>query len=259
MSSAIIGGLIKSGYPPTNIIAANPSPQKLKPLSDNFTIRTTHDNNQAAEAADVVVLGVKPFLIQTVCADIQNAVSEKLIISIAAGKTINSIKKYLDSNNPVIRVMPNTPCLLAKGAIGLYAGADVSQLNQDYVSSLFTNIGEIIWLDTEQQMDIVTALSGSGPAYYFYLTEALVKAGHVQGLSEDISRKLVNQTALGSVAMLNDDLSQTAADLRKSVTSPNGTTEAAIKVFDQANLMQIVSNAVSSATNRGEEMSKESE
>ena len=155
--------------------------------------------------------------------------------------------------------MPNTPCLISKGAIGLYADSSVSIENRDYVVTLFENIGETIWLNDEKQIDIVTALSGSGPAYYFYLTEALIKAGVELGLEESTSHKLVNQTAAGAVAMLNNIPLQSADVLRKSVTSPNGTTAAAIDVFESNKMMKIIADAIKAGTNRGEEMSKESE
>lgn len=258
MSSAIIGGLIESGYPAENIIAANPGADKLSKLSEDFDIRTTHDNNRAAIEAEIIVLGVKPFLIQTVCEDIKSNIDSQLIISVAAGKTITSIKQFLGCNNSVVRAMPNTPCLVSKGTIGLFADQETSPQNKQFVSSLFNNIGETVWLDSEPQMDIVTALSGSGPAYYFYLTEALIKAGVELGLKEEISTKLVNQTAKGAVAMINSDTNQTAQQLRQSVTSPNGTTEAAIDVFDNNDLMKVISDAIQSATVRGQEMSKDS-
>lgn len=263
MASAIIAGLVTNGYPADNIIAANRSAEKLNTLSDSLGIRTTQNNRQAAKKADVIILGVKPFLIKTICDEIKEEVSNQLIISVAAGKTISSIQQYLTSDVTtdiaVVRAMPNTPCLISKGAIGLFTDSKTSSENRDFVVTLFENIGEIIWLDNEKHLDIVTALSGSGPAYYFYLTEALIKAGTELGLDENISQKLVNQTAVGAVAMLSNIPAQSAEALRKSVTSPNGTTAAAIDVFDKNETMQIISDAIRAGTNRGEEMSKETE
>ena len=259
IASTIIAGLIKSGYPAKQIIASNPGQEKLTQLSSAFSIRTTQNNTDAASEADVIVLSVKPKMVKIVCCEIEESITDQLIISVAAGKTIATIKSYLQSDCPIVRAMPNTPCLLSKGAIGLYSESTVSQSHQQFVSRLFENIGEIIWLDNEQQIDIVTALSGSGPAYYFYLTEALIKAGIELGLDENVSSKLVNQTAIGAVAMLDSHPSQSANAHRKSVTSPHGTTEAAITVFDNQNLMQVIVNAVRAGTNRGTEMSKESD
>ena len=263
MASAIISGLITNGYPADKIIAANRGAEKLNILSDSLGIRTTQKNRQAAKEAEVIVLGVKPFLIKTVCEEIKEEVSNQLVISVAAGKTISSIQQYLSTNTPadiaVVRAMPNTPCLISKGAIGLFTGSKTSSENRDFVVALFENIGEIIWLENEKHLDIVTALSGSGPAYYFYLTEALIKAGTELGLDESVSQKLVNQTAVGAVAMLSNIPVQSTEALRKSVTSPNGTTAAAIDVFDKNNMMQTISDAISAGTDRGEEMSKETE
>ena len=259
MSSTIIAGLIKSGYPAEKIIAANPGVEKRQLLSDKFAIYTTEDNKQAVEKADVVVLAVKPYMMKKVCKEINTTLSSQLIISVAAGITIASIQKHLEKNLCVIRAMPNTPCLISKGVTGLFSDQAATRVNRDFVSSLFENIGKVVWLDLEQQMDIVTALSGSGPAYYFYLTEALIKAGIELGLDAEISRLLVTQTAVGAIAMLNNEPIQTAAMLRKAVTSPNGTTEAAITVFDDNKFMQVITNAVSSAANRGHELSKEFE
>lgn len=257
MATAVLAGLVGNGYPADKIIASNPSPEKLESLAEKYGVRTTRDNNEAARSADVIILAVKPYVIPSVCEEISTAIDDQLILSVAAGKTIASIKKYLATDNPVIRAMPNTPCLLSKGAIGLYAEGKVSGSDKDFVSSLFENIGETLWLGSEKQIDIVTALSGSGPAYYFYLTEALINAGIELGLDKAVSERLVNQTALGAVAMLSGQPDQTAASLRKAVTSPNGTTEAAIKVFDEHNLMQVFRDAVRAGTERGEEMSKE--
>jgi len=259
MAGAVIAGLIKNGYPANKITATSRGAEKLQNLSNLYGIKTNQDNCQAVKNADVIILAVKPFVIQEVCNEIASHINQQLIISIAAGKTISSIKRFLNADNPVIRAMPNTPCLLSKGTIGIFAESGVTTTDQDFVTSLFANIGEVLWMDDEQQIDIVTALSGSGPAYYFYLTEALIKAGIDLGLSQDISTKLVNQTAIGAVAMLNNPPVLSAQALRKAVTSPNGTTEAATHVFDANNLSELVIKAVRAGTDRGREMSVESE
>ncbi|RLA02877.1 MAG: pyrroline-5-carboxylate reductase [Gammaproteobacteria bacterium] len=259
MATAVIAGLIESGYPADKIIAANRGQEKLQALSSKFGIGTTQNNRQAVQDAEVVILAVKPAVIKTVCTEIAEDIEQQLILSLAAGKKISTIKKYLDCNGPVIRAMPNTPCLLSKGTTGLFAEPQVSQTNRDFVTSLFSNIGEVVWLDSEIQIDVVTALSGSGPAYYFYLAEAMIKAGVELGLDEAISQKLVNQTALGSAAMLTNQPVTSAKDLRKAVTSPNGTTEAATNLFDKNELMKIIINGVRAGTNRGTEISNESE
>lgn len=256
MATAVITGLIQNAYPAEKIIAANPTAKKLQQLSDKFGISTTDSNSRAIQQAELVVLAVKPAVIQKVCNELSTSIQpHQMIISIAAGKTIASIKKFLSADNPVIRVMPNTPCLLSKGSIGMYAEDKVSEDQKHFVGSLFANIGEVFWLNAEQQIDVVTALSGSGPAYYFYLTEALIKAGVELGLDETISTRLVNQTAVGAIAMLTHQPLQSASSLRQDVTSPKGTTAAAINVFDENQLMPLISTAIGSATDRAKEMS----
>ncbi|MFT5451095.1 MAG: pyrroline-5-carboxylate reductase [Enterobacterales bacterium] len=259
MAKAIITGLVKSGYPAEKIIATNRTIEKLQLLSSSLGINTSLSNAEAASKADVIILAVKPAVVTDVCKEMAAQIDKQLIISVAAGITIKLIRKHLNTNNAVVRAMPNTPCLLSKGTIGIFAEQNVKTEQRDFIDSLFNNVGEIIWIASEQQMDIVTALSGSGPAYYFYLTEALIKAGVDLGLEEEVSSKLVNQTALGAVTMLTNKPLQSAKNLREAVTSPNGTTAAALKVFDESNLMNIVSSAIDNATNRGIEMSKQAE
>jgi len=259
MAKAIITGLIDSGYPADKIIASNPSIEKLQSLSTSLAINTTLSNVEAVSQADVIILAVKPAIVASVCQEMAEHIDQQLILSVAAGITIPSIKKHLNTTNSVVRAMPNTPCLLSKGTIGIFAEQTVSPEQRSFIETLFNSIGQIVWIDDEHQMDIVTALSGSGPAYYFYLTEALIKAGVDLGLDEHISSQLVNQTAIGAVTMLNNKPLQSAADLRKAVTSPNGTTAAALKVFDDSSLIDIVAAAITSATNRGKEMAKLSE
>jgi pyrroline-5-carboxylate reductase len=256
MASAIISGLIKNDYSANKIIATNRSIDKSEALTTKFGINTTQDNCQAVNGADIIILGVKPAAVQPLCEEISSCIKGQLIISITAGNLIDSIKSYLNTTNPVIRAMPNTPCLISKGMIGLYAGEGVSEEQQTFVSALFENIGEVVWLACEQQIDVVTALSGSGPAYFYYLVEALIKAGTDLGLDHNISNKLVTQTAFGATAMLTEPPTVTAQALRDAVTSPNGTTEAAIKIFDDQQLMETINKAIKAATHRAEEISK---
>ncbi|PCJ49605.1 MAG: pyrroline-5-carboxylate reductase [Gammaproteobacteria bacterium] len=259
MAKAIITGLINSGYPAQKIIATNRSEQKLQRLHSSLGISIAETNAQAAQKAEVIILAVKPGVVAEVCSKMADMINHQLILSLAAGITIESIQKHFKTNPSVIRAMPNTPCLISKGTIGIYGDEGVNSDQRSFVESLFENLGKTVWIDCEKQMDIVTALSGSGPAYYFYLTEALIKAGVDLGLDEDICSSLVNQTALGAVAMLNNEDNQSAKELRIAVTSPNGTTAAAIRIFDEHKLTEIIGSAIQSATNRGIEMSKQSE
>ncbi len=255
MAKAIIGGLVSSGYPAHNIIATNPGNEKLQALSNQFGIKTTNDNYQTAKSAEVIILAVKPWIVPLVCKEIEDVIGQQLILSIAAGKAIDSIQQYFQNNSNIIRAMPNTPCLISKGVTGLLAHKDVDQAKRDFVERLFNHIGDTCWITNEQQMDIVTALSGSGPAYYFYLTEALIKAGIELGLDDATCEKLVTGTALGSASMLTHQPVQSAESLRKAVTSPNGTTEAAIQSLDQNQLMKTILHAVEAGTKRGHDLS----
>ena len=256
MAKAIIVGLVESGYPAQNIIASNRSVEKLQELEKSLSIRTSTDNLFAAKQAEVIILAVKPLIVPDVCEQISSVITDQMFISVAAGITTQSIQQSLKAKNPVIRAMPNTPCLLSKGAIGIFTGDSLSTSQKNLVLQLFKPIGEVVIIDEEQQMDIVTALSGSGPAYYFYLSQALIEAGVELGLSEDICTQLINQTALGSAEMLNQVPLQSAKDLRQAVTSPNGTTDAATRLFDEHKMNETIRKAVVKATQRGIEMSK---
>ncbi len=260
MAKAIIVGLIESGYPRENITATATGIDKLNLLHNEYEIAVTTDNSIAAMNSDIIVLAVKPPIIERVCNEIASSVGDKLIISVAAGQTCSSIRSYLSteklSNASIIRAMPNTPCLLSKGAVGLFATDSVSDSEHEFVTKLFSNIGKIFWLEIENHIDIVTAVSGSGPAFYFYMAEAMTNAAIQMGLDASISRELVNQTAFGAAAMLNEFDMETAAQLRKKVTSPKGTTEAAMNVFDDAGLMNIINDAVSAGATRAVELSK---
>ena len=256
MTTAIIAGLIGSGYSKSKITASNPSNEKLEMLATKYGINITSSNSEAIAQSDIIILGVKPGIVPIICGEISESIAEQMVISVAAGVTIETINNALSNDNLVIRAMPNTPCLVGKGAIGLYTASELTIQRREFINGLFDSLGQTVWVKTEHQINIVTALSGSGPAYYFYLTEALIKAGIELGLEPEVSSMLVNQTAQGSVAMLNNAEQLSAAALRQAVTSPKGTTEAATHVFDQHELMQIIEKAVSAATERGVEMAQ---
>ena len=255
MNSAIIGGLIKSGEQPSNIIVSNPSPKKLEGLAKDYSIITTTDNIAVAQRADVIVLGVKPHFVETVCEEIAEVVKSALIISVAAGKPITNIASYFGVNQAIIRAMPNTPSLVGKGATGICLNNNVSKEQALMAESIFATIGITEIIEDESLMDVVTALSGSGPAYFFYVVEAMLKEAQNQGMSEVQAKQLIYQTINGAAEMLQQsDFS--AAELRQKVTSPGGTTAAAIESLDDNSVSEALQKAVAAAVQRGKELAQ---
>jgi pyrroline-5-carboxylate reductase len=256
MARSLIGGLIKTGIPKSQIAVSEPDSDLRAQLAEDFGIAVHASNIDAARDADVVVLAVKPQMMKTVCADLRGAVrsTKPLVISIAAGIRIDQLEPWLGGDIAVIRCMPNTPALIGAGAAGLCANARVTQEQRERAKNILGATGISCWIDDENLMDTVTALSGSGPAYFFLLVEALEEAAVAQGLPRDVARDLATQTCFGAGKMLREsDVS--AAELRRRVTSPGGTTQAALESFNADALNAIVARAVSAATKRGGELS----
>jgi pyrroline-5-carboxylate reductase len=258
MASAIIGGLIASGYNPALITASNPTRTKLDLLADELNINTTTDNVQAAQSAEIIILAVKPWFIKEVCLQITEQVKGKLIISVAAGKTSGSIANYLQRDvTGIVRAMPNTPCLVKQGAIGLFADEQTKAQFSSTVEHIFSTVGYSAWLKNEQQINVITTLSGSAPAFYFYLSEALTKAGVELGIDEAICKEFVAHTAFGAGKMLINEQNLDANALRQKVTSPNGTTFAATEHFDNQQMQQIIIDGVKAGVARGEQLAQD--
>ena len=258
MASSIVGGLIESGHPADSIRSSDPFPASLEKLRAIAPVATFDKNADAVAGADVVILAVKPQVMAEVCQSIAGAVAETkaLVISIAAGITIASMEDRLGAGTSIVRCMPNTPALLGAGATGLYANAAVSGSQRTYAEQILSAVGIIDWVPTEQALDAVTALSGSGPAYFFLFMEAMIDAGCKQGLDRETAIKLATQTGLGAARMaLESDVD--LAELRRRVTSPGGTTQAAIESFEQAGLREVVDKAMQAASDRAEEMARE--
>lgn len=257
MAASLIGGLIAKGLPSANVLASDPNTAALNALVQQHSITGCPDNQAVAQEADLLVLAIKPQVMKPVLQELVSAVARRrpLIISIAAGIRIHSLCEWLgDTTLPVVRCMPNTPALLQLGASGLFANAAVSQAQRQQAESTLAAVGTVTWLADEAQIDAVTALSGSGPAYFFLLMEAMIEAGQRLGLDAEAARLLTLQTALGaaSMAMASD---VDPAELRRRVTSPGGTTERAVAHFEQAGLRQIVADALSAAALRSQELS----
>lgn len=257
MAKAIIIGMINSGVAASNIMVANPSPEKRIALAQEFGVAQTDDNNQAAHFADIIVLCVKPHFISDVCQQMSQAVDiqNKLFISVAAGTTIHVIQQALSTPASVVRVMPNTPSQLGLGMSGLFASDEVSQPEKAAANKLMSCVGEVIWLDSENKVDAVTAVAGSGPAYFFMFMEAMEQQAKAFGFTEQESRLLVQQTALGAAQMVaHNDLP--ISQLRENVTSKGGTTFAALETFRADGLPALVQDAMTAAYNRAQEMAK---
>ncbi|GKT12599.1 MAG: pyrroline-5-carboxylate reductase [Thiomicrorhabdus sp.] len=255
MAKSLIGGLIASGYDKANIIATDPSAEQRDALTQSLGIKCYESNQQAIEKSDIVVLAVKPQILQSACEDIQASIQSKkcLLISVAAGIRSKDINRWLGGNNAIVRTMPNTPSLIQTGAAGLFANEQVSEEQKSQAEHVLRAAGLTIWVDEEKKLDAVTALSGSGPAYYFLFMEAMENAAQKLGLDAKTAHLLTMQTALGAAKMVMES-PQDCATLRKNVTSPNGTTHAAIQSFEDAGLRQIVEDAMTAAQTRAVEL-----
>lgn len=227
-------------------------------MTERFGIQCFADNSEAIKQSDIVVLAVKPQILQSVAESILPEVSAQkpLIISVAAGIRTESINHWLGGNLAIVRTMPNTPALIQTGATGLFANAKVNKEQQSQAEHIMRAAGLTVWVDEEHKLDAVTALSGSGPAYYFLFMEAMEQAGQKLGLDEKTAHLLTLQTALGAAKMVLES-HQSCATLRQNVTSPNGTTERAIQSFENANLRDIVESAMQAAQQRAVELADE--
>ncbi|MGP4770305.1 pyrroline-5-carboxylate reductase [Acinetobacter sp. PFS20] len=254
MAQALIGGLISRGLPPTRITVSDPVEQ-IRQLLQEKEVHVTQDNVAAIQNTDVVVLAVKPQVLATVLRPLKGLLSDKLVISIIAGAEIQTISNLIDSNR-IVRVMPNTPALVQTGAHGIYANDVVGTSDRELTSQILAATGLTIWVNSEAQIDAVTAVSGSGPAYFFYLMESMIRAGKNLGLDEKVATALTLQTALGAAQMAITS-SNTPSELRKNVTSPNGTTQAALEVFDRAQISQNIQSALAAAQKRSQELAQE--
>ena len=255
MARSLIGGLISSGVKSEHLFATDPSSETRDALTKDFAIKTFAENQQLVDECDVIVFAVKPQVLKTVASELQ-AKETALYISIAAGIPSESLNSWLGSNKAVVRTMPNTPSLVLSGASGLFANTHVSETQKDIAESILRSVGVTVWVDHEVQLDAVTALSGSGPAYFFMVMEAMEKAGVELGLPPETARLLAIQTGFGStkLALEMDDSPEA---LRKKVTSPGGTTEQAIKTFEEQGLVEIFNKAMKAANDRAEELAKE--
>jgi pyrroline-5-carboxylate reductase len=260
MASSLISGLIASGHSPQDVWVSDINPETLKVLADNLKVNTSTNNDDIINAVDVIVLAVKPQILSSVAKNAATSIQRKqnLVVSIAAGISQHSLSQWLGDNIAIVRCMPNTPALVLTGATALHANAQVTTEQHDLAENIMRSVGITLWVNDESELDVVTAVSGSGPAYYFLLMEAMEKVAIDMGMSEITARLLVQQTALGA-AKIALESSESPEQLRKRVTSPGGTTEQAIETFEQGGFTALVSKALHAARNRSIEMSKTTE
>jgi pyrroline-5-carboxylate reductase len=256
MARSLIGGLVARGADATTIRVAEPVEALRGALHSDFGVRVSAGASEAVDGANVWLMAVKPQVMRSVCGDLaaQAHVQRPVVITVAAGITAAQLERWLGGDVAVVRAMPNTPSLLGAGITGLFANGRVDAAQRARADTLLNAVGATVWLDDEAQMDAVTAVSGSGPAYLFLLAEAMQTAGIAQGLPPDTARALVNQTLLGAATMLTQ-LGEPADVLRARVTSPGGTTQAAIETFEAGGLRDLVDRAIAAATVRGRELS----
>jgi pyrroline-5-carboxylate reductase len=255
MTRSLVGGLIADGCDPSLIRLSDPDADRLQDLAHRLGVQIIQDNRTVIEDADLVVLAVKPQVLPAVAREIADRVQDQqpLVISIAAGIRTPDLARWLGADTAIVRAMPNTPALVQSGATGLFANAHVRDEQRDLAETILRAVGLTLWVEQEDQLDLVTALSGSGPAYFFLVMEALQEAATKLGLPAETARLLALQTAFGASRMaLESD--EDAATLRQRVTSPGGTTEQALRVLEEGGLRNLMEQALTAAARRSREL-----
>ena len=254
MATALISGLVNPPRAHIRIRVSDPNEHARKHLGETFEVPTFTDSVEAIDEADVIVLAVKPQNMPDVLEKIGSRITrDQLVLSIAAGITIASIEEHLGNDRSVIRSMPNTPALIGHGITGVTAGEHCSRQQRDQAEEILAAAGEVVWLEEESLMDAITAVSGTGPAYYFLMTEALAQAARELGLPGDIADRLAAITCFGAGAMMATSPDE-AVELRRRVTSPGGTTEAAMAILEGDGFHQLMLRAVEAARDRSRDL-----
>jgi pyrroline-5-carboxylate reductase len=256
MATALIGGLIANGHDASRISVIEMSPAAREKLGARYPVRITTAPDDAMKGADTLVLAVKPQDMKRALASLGSEVRGALVISVAAGITLETLSRWLGGHRRIVRCMPNTPGLIGAGITGLFAAPDVSLGEKQRAEGILRAVGEVVWLASEKLIDPVTAVSASGPAYVFWFIEQLAAAAVKLGIPREDAMKLAKQTVLGA-ARLAVSSEKDPAQLRQEVTSKGGTTEAALNVFDAEQLAERFIRAVEAASKRGEEMGRE--
>jgi pyrroline-5-carboxylate reductase len=255
MGRALAGGLLRRNTRPENIWIGESVPAARESLAKELGLTASADNASVVAEASVVVIAVKPQDVGTVLKPLAPLIraSHATVVSIAAGIRVSSLQAWCGEGVPVVRAMPNRPALVGAGATGLYAAPGVDAAHRAQAESILKAVGEVVWVQTEEGLDVVTALSGSGPAYFFLLAEAMADAAVDLGLERDAARRLAVATLHGSGLLVHSgdgDLER----MRKEVTSKGGTTEAALRTLDAADFRKLVARAVEAAARRGAEL-----
>ena len=255
MARSLASGLVRNGWSRDRVILSDPDNDQRRTIENVLGAKTFSDNTLVATQADLLVLAVKPQVLAEAAKAVATTVQQKkpLVISIAAGVRLEDIERWLGGGLPLVRAMPNTAALIGSGATGLYANRRVDAKMRDQAESILRAVGVTVWLEDEYLIDVVTALSGSGPAYFFLVMEALEQAGIEAGLDPKQARLLTLETAFGAAKMALEGHEEPAL-LRRRVTSPGGTTEQAVKVLEDGGLRRLFKNAVQSAVYRAREI-----
>lgn len=258
MASSLLAGLVQQGIPGTRLGAADPDPDKRGAVARIDGLLATPDNATIARRADVLVLAVKPQALEAVCRDLPHALAGRapVVVSIAAGITTGTLKHWLGRELPLVRAMPNTPAMLGLGATGLFGTDQVTDAQRGMADQLFRGVGQVHWLETEAELDLVTALSGSGPAYFFLFMEALVDGARELGMPVELARAFTLQTAVGAARMAQES-GRDLAELRRQVTSPGGTTEQGLAVMEREGIRRIAREVLMAARIRATELAHE--
>lgn len=256
MARSLIGGLLARSTTAADIRVSEPVDVLRDALARDFGVTVGADNAEAASAAGLWLLAVKPQVMHAVCEALAPLAQAQrpLVVSIAAGITATQLQRWLGGGIAVVRAMPNTPALLGAGITGLFASPEVDANGRERAVNLMSSAGKTVWIGSEAQMDAVTAVSGSGPAYIFLLAEAMEAAALAEGLPAEAARALVLETVLGAARMLTES-AEDPAELRRRVTSPGGTTQAAIETFEAGGFRELVASAIRNATERGRQLS----
>lgn len=258
MATAIIEGIRRNqGAESSVVVVADPTPARRELLASVYAVEVTEDNPAAIVGADVVVLAVKPNQIQAVCTQLRpTLIPGQLVVSVAAGIGTGVLQDWLGGHSAVVRAMPNTPAMVGCGATGLYAEPSLTPIQRSQAESLMRAVGLVVWIDAESDMDVVTALSGSGPAYIFLVMEAMQSAAETLGLPADTARLLTLETVYGA-ARLAMTADESPAQLRGRVTSPNGTTERGVAALEAADLRGAFLQALTAAHARSQALGRE--
>jgi pyrroline-5-carboxylate reductase len=258
MAQSLIGGLLNAGVDAAQITVADPDAAQRERVRKTHGVVAEDDNAAAVEGADVVILAVKPQVMHTAVAPLGVCFQARrpLLISIAAGVTVSALEHWLGARLPIVRTIPNTPALIGSGAAALFAGPGVSAEQRATAETILGAVGSTRWVAEESLMDAATAVSGSGPAYFFLMIELIETAARELGLDAETAHALTVQTALGAARMAKES-GASAAELRRRVTSPGGTTAAALAVFEQEGLGRLVTDALRAARSRSGELAEQ--